>query len=143
MNSSPDCALRSGPPATHILAEIPDAVSRLFQSFEPSAALIVSCSSGRTPAIVSIRRQADDVPLAVVLTDEAKAQDEARVKDYFRDRAIPVADAVVPLLSSSMHQLIYRLAVPVDAMAEIVSGLLAKCFLIGETVPLDFNFVRA
>jgi len=137
---SPELTLSSVPPS-HSVAEIPGAVSRLFESSAPSAALIVSCTATQTPALLSIRRQAGTTPLAVILTDRRKTAVEQRVKDFFQRREIPLEpDAAV---ASGIHPLIYSLTVPVDAVAGIVRDLLEKCFLIGEREPLDFNFVRA
>ena len=136
-------SIRSSVSSFHSVTEIPGAVSRLFNSPERSAALIVSCSATATPALVSIRREAGTTPLAVILTDRRKIALEHRVKDFFQRLSIPLDPEKNPLRNSGVHPLIYTLAVPVDAVAGIVCDLLEKCFMIGESEPLDFNFVRA
>ena len=142
MNAAAE-SIRSSVSSSHSVHEIPGAVSRLFNSTERSAALIVSCPASSTPALVSLRREAGTTPLAVILTDRRKTDVERRVKNFFQRLAIPL----VPPRDSAEHSgicpLIYRLTVPVDAVADIVSDLLEKCFMIGDRDPLDFNFVRA
>jgi hypothetical protein len=136
-------SMRGSAASPHSVAEIAGAVSRLFNSSEPSSALIVSCPVTSTPAVLSIRREDGATPLVVILTDRRKTAAEQQVKDFFRRRAIPLQPERAPACTSGIHPLIYRLTVPVDAVAGIVCDLLETCFQIGEREPLDFNFVRA
>ena len=139
----PTDSIRSSVSSSHSVNEIPGAVSRLFNSPERSAALIVSCPATSTPALLSLRREAGGTPLAVILTDRRKTDVERRVKHFFQRLAIPLVPAIHSVGGSGIHPLIYHLTVPVDAVAGIVCDLLEKCFMIGERDPLDFNFVRA
>lgn len=136
-----------GPASTvspfHCLGDIPGALSRLFESSEPASALIVSSISPEEPAILSIKRRPGALPLFVILTDRLKTSSEAKVRDFFRGRALPLAEGATAACLSGVRPLIYTLTVPVEAMAGIASDLLKKCFSVGDDVPLDFNFVRS